>query len=171
MFMMFLWFSNGLFSSLVSCWAPVRLRVTPYCEEWSQCFFDPSEFPLPLVSVIIGFNGRRLSALSPTTNLGSILWNFFKCNHCFRVCKQQLHLWMALVNALWKWALENRASTRTLVSTLRPFRHELLYRESKTPADIALWVLEACKGGGLFGRLKKNLARLFWWYAVSFVHI
>ena len=72
-FMMFLWFSSGLFSSLVSCWAPVRLRVTPYCEEWSQCFLDPSEFPLPLGSVIIGFNGRRLSALSPTTNLGSIL--------------------------------------------------------------------------------------------------
>lgn len=51
---------------------PSGLRVTPI-EEWSQCFLDPSEFPLPLVSVIIGFNGRGLSVLSLTTNLGSIL--------------------------------------------------------------------------------------------------
>ena len=51
----------------------ILLGPRAYCEEWSQCFLDTSEFPLPLVSVVIGFNGRRLSALSPTTNLGSIL--------------------------------------------------------------------------------------------------
>ena len=41
--------------------------------------------------------------------------------------------------------LEDQGVALCLVSTLRPFRHGWPYQEDKTPADIALGVIETCK--------------------------
>ena len=68
-----------------------------------------SEFVLLLVSVIIWFYERGLSALTTTPNL------------------------------------EEQVTTLSLVSTLQPFQYECVYLESKTPANIALWVTETRK--------------------------
>ena len=42
-------------------------------------------------------------------------------------------------------SLEDQRVTLWLVSTLRPFRHGWPYQEYKTPADVALWIIETRK--------------------------